>query len=344
MRKKRRKARLAKRINRSTSSSQENVDPMAGYRAAKLEKKKKKKLKTREDSKVATASVKKRRTASPNKRCRGKGKKSKKDRYNFSNSFYEVVKDLKPFHLIDYNVNEPLFSFIAPAIRDYMYADYYKNVFHNDIPFEVIFVGNKPPKQEMPGNFKYIETDENPGKCYEIAARHATGEYLITSTDDLRYVNRFMVHLLHYCNTVDMDQHFIFYGKKRPPELAHSANEMVIKRSIWHKMGGLEKRSYQMGGCDWAGLIDLEFRLQRDGYKVFFAKNCISNEIERNWKYIGDTGVLSATWAVCESVESHLINDFNFGFWNPNNTIRMLPFIPYDDKDLRIKDNLGEKE
>lgn len=272
----------------------------------------------------------------------------KKAKYDFGHGHYDSVHGLKPFVSVNYNHDKPLFSFIAPAIRGYMYVEYYKNVYSRDIPFEIVFAGFNPPLKKMPDNFRYIKTDMNPGRCYEIAARMAVGKYLITSTDDLRYVKGFLSNISNHCNSLDMDKHIIYFGKRhekaryvnKKPKGFYTANALIIKKSNWHSIGGLEKRSYEMGSCDWAGLMDIEFRLQHAGYKVHFANDCIYTEIERNWEYIGNTRRMSATWTICKRNEndSSFHSELNYGFWNSDCSVRMLPFVPYCDKDLGIED------
>ena len=75
---------------------------------------------------------------------------------------------------------QPQFSIIAAAIRDYHYKGFCDNVSKEcKVPFEIIFVGDKPPLEPMPSNFHYIYTKVKASQCLEIAARNAKGRFYI---------------------------------------------------------------------------------------------------------------------------------------------------------------------
>ena len=53
-------------------------------------------------------------------------------------------------------MDKPFFSLIGPCIRSDRYKETYDSLYSEEIPFEMILVGNEKPIQEMPNNFTYI--------------------------------------------------------------------------------------------------------------------------------------------------------------------------------------------
>ena len=90
-------------------------------------------------------------------------------------------------------MSDPIFSIIAPAIRPENYKRFYHYISQDTkVPFEIIFVGHKPPTEFVGENFNYIYSRVKPAQCIELAAREAKGEYLIPSCDDCYFSEKFL--------------------------------------------------------------------------------------------------------------------------------------------------------
>jgi hypothetical protein len=162
----------------------------------------------------------------------------------------------------------PIFSIVAPAYRNKMYEDVYNSFSkNNDISFEIIFVGDRPPQKKMPENFKYIFTTVKLSQCLEIAVRESIGKFIIVSPDDCLVSNNYLSILNNYINTLDMKKNFILPGWKWRNKIRKGyvsiANVSLIVSStpcilkeLWHYIGGIDKRFFTM----W-GLLDLYLRL-----------------------------------------------------------------------------------
>ena len=83
-------------------------------------------------------------------------------------------------------MRKPIISLIASAHRTKDWLDFYNSI-RTNIPFEVIFVGEKPPNFALPSNFTYIYSPVKPTQCAEIALRCAEGELISWTADDAEY-------------------------------------------------------------------------------------------------------------------------------------------------------------
>jgi hypothetical protein len=182
------------------------------------------------------------------------------------------------------------YSIIAPAIRSYWYRRFYDNINNgNPSPFEIIFVGDAPACGEtLPENFKYIFTEvTNWTQCMEIAARNATGEYLLMAADDMIFSPGFMSRLEYYLPRFDMDKTFITFRYRQNDKGCDEAlifakdvrNAPVIgvgglfKREVWNSTGGLDRR---FPGA--LAEIDMIYRFYGKGYSLFIPPDIWINE------------------------------------------------------------------
>ena len=186
-------------------------------------------------------------------------------------------------------MSQPLFSIINPAMRDDRYETVYQSLsLLNRIPFEIVFVGPNPPQKSMPSNFRYITTDVKPAQCLEIAARYATGEYLITAGDDLTFSANFLNKMASYVGRLEgskvwlsskyslggvfHDGYFTFDPTMEICPMVGVAN--VIRREVWHEMGGVDRR-FVACFAD----TDIQMRLHEKGYTLFITPDCSVDEI-----------------------------------------------------------------
>jgi hypothetical protein len=190
----------------------------------------------------------------------------------------------------------PYFSLFGPAIRPQYYEEYYNNVsVNNNIPFEIVFVGNVPPTKTMPDNFRYIYSEATPAQCWDIAARATKGDFIIVAADDVRYSRNFLNRIYYYTTIFDMDktliafrlsfQHgsyftgitadeggFFNFGKPFFPVIGLSG---VFRKDLWVKIGGIDSRFYG-GFAD----LDITFRYYYElGMRIFIIPDCLIIEV-----------------------------------------------------------------
>jgi len=242
-------------------------------------------------------------------------------------------------------MSKPKYTFIAAAIRDYYYKDFYDSVaVNNKIPFEIIFVGPNPPLEKMPDNFHYIKTHVKPNQCAEIAARNATGEYLIWTSDDLRYMDGFLNRLDQYNCRLDDDKIYIafratiqghyvdaglVYDLKKPlsPIIGFSG---LFKKDIWHALGGLDKRFFGSYAD-----VDMQLRFAEQGRTIFIPPDCIFNELKPR-KQESKRTLLSYR---CTVSQARPLLNLLWGEVNSTTSKRrLLPVQSFSDKNILIED------
>ncbi len=182
-----------------------------------------------------------------------------------------------------------IFSFIASAKRQNLYKGFYDSLVatRSEVPFEIVFVGPNKPSEVIP-KFTYVTTHVKPVQCLEIAARHAKGDYLIVSADDVRFSDTCLDRLYNYTLRLDMDRTLIsfrYFLNQEPRDFqlclnVNSASSPFIgqsplyRKKIWHKLGGLDSR--------FAGTmsdLDMQMRFYEYGLHPFLTPDCIMNEV-----------------------------------------------------------------
>ena len=318
MRKRRKKVKIAKRIKKASLVQR--------LKKAASRSKKKKKV-----------------TRRPSNRLNNLRKKTKlKNKHSLLRFIPTSTTLTHSLDMISGMTENPKFSFIAPAIRDYYYEDFYHNIkSFNSVSFEIIFVGDKKPLRQMPDNFHYIETSVKPSQCYEIAARRAKGEFLVMTGDDLRYSKECFDNMIGSCEALDMDKTFIFFihikpggkkekigGVKTSNGVWLTASSHVMKRSIWLDLGGCDRKMGYGGACH-----DIQQRLYAMGHKSFVAKNCFSTEIE-NSILMGGSSMKRLMLRYYDDKEPLQC----WTYYDDGREPERIPSEPYDDEDILIKD------
>jgi len=243
-------------------------------------------------------------------------------------------------------MGKPKYSFIAASIRNHFYRDYYDSInVNNNIPFEVIFVGPNPPAEKMPDNFIHIKTDVKPGQCFEIAARAATGDYLIWAADDLRYCDGFLNRLDDYNNRLDDDKIFITFRatlqgnyvdaglvfdtqKPQSPMIGFGG---LFRTDIFHELGGLDKRFFGSFAD-----VDMQLRFMEQGRTIFFPPDCIFNELKPHKSEKRNKTLLLYR---CNTNNARPM--LNALWVRPDGDVsktRLSEVEAYDDKDIMVKD------
>lgn len=243
-------------------------------------------------------------------------------------------------------MEKPFFSVAFSAIRSNFYEEFYISLAKgSSIPFEIIFVGNKPPLKTMPDNFRYICTDVQPSQCIEIAVRNSTGEFVLPFSDDMLFSDNFLNNLYNWCNRLDTNKvligfRYLFEGKllndvfQFDPDIPFSPIVSLapcFKRNVWEQLGGIDRRYYGSFGD-----FDIQMRMYEIGMNIFITPNCIIEErppLKGEKKLFSRCGKYSRDFLRSCWVKS----DGSFSY------TRLLPVESFDDNDILIK-NQGEKK
>ena len=184
---------------------------------------------------------------------------------------------------------QPVFSVVFAAVRYQLYRSFYDSLASGtNVPFEIVFVGNAPPRERMPANFKYITTNVKPAQCVEIAARNAQGKYLLLFSDDEVFSPNFLNRLYDYTLRLDMDKVLItfrykFSGTMRDAQLVFDSDMVTssfvglagcFRRDLWNQLGGVDNR---WTGC--YGDMDMQMRFYEYGMRPFLTPDCIIEEL-----------------------------------------------------------------
>lgn len=247
-------------------------------------------------------------------------------------------------------MSDPIFSIIASAIRPENYKRCYDSFsFGSNVSFEMIFVGNIPPIEEVGKNFRYIYSTVKPAQCFEIGARKSEGRYIIPVADDVEVSNNFFEHLLEEVTNTDTSKYLLSFMGNRPGNMVYDKNIKnspsvgwfgCFPKDLWKSLGGIDKR-FIVSFCDTdlqmrAYEMGLQFKLAKNIYvREFFpdfGKNDKERKKFRNNRMIQKYGNYSRT----------LLNSF----WvNPDGTMskkRLSPVEPFEDKDI-VTITQGEK-
>ena len=187
-------------------------------------------------------------------------------------------------------MNGPIISVIGTAIKTQYWLEFHSILSDgNDIPFEIVFVGNVRPSFSLPENFIYIYSEAEPMQCMEIACRNSKGEYVMITADDLllppmmlntmysfvrRMLNDKTVVMARFADTIDgspCDQLSVF--DTRNPDSPIVGVNTIIKRSVWQALGGLDRRFLGINGG-----VDIQMRVYEAGGHPFIVPNCLTRE------------------------------------------------------------------
>jgi len=240
-------------------------------------------------------------------------------------------------------MDKPYFSVTASAIRSDYYKLFYDSVCCDEVPFEIIFVGNNPPKEEMPDNFIYIETDVKPSQCLEIAARRCRGEYILLSQDDMNFSPNFLVNSFYSLKKLD-DKAILSYDYKiecyrkngycldgRVLDSPYVSPLCFFKKELWHSLGGIDRR-FNGSFAD----LDMMVRFYEVGMHLFFSP--LGWVEERNLPLPGNKQrLLKRDGGNSGGPARVLLNSLWFihenKVWSTSKT-RLSPVQPFDDKDI----------
>jgi len=240
-------------------------------------------------------------------------------------------------------------KYLISVLVSSKYIGLWENVYrslnqNNNIPFELIWVGPIPIKENALKNVKFIKTHVKPSQCWEIAARLAKGKYLLPSCDDVMFSVSFLNKI--YETILTSSKIDIIYTKYRKNSNAAVKQRVdkkrkkspiaglisVYDRKIWRKIGGIDRRFTAIW---WS--YDLQMRFFELGGKAIMAKECYSKEKSHRGKKS-----LTRTPRIA-SKDKRLFNELWYDNINRKySTKRSSPVYSFSDKKI-LKISQGEK-
>jgi len=194
---------------------------------------------------------------------------------------------------------KPIISIISTAIRIHLWEKLYNDINRsNQVPFEIIFIGDKWPKFKLPKNFRFYFSNVKPMQCVEAAVRRAQGEYVCLIADDVIFSEGYFDNLYKKVDKYDdltmVAGAYCLNGNEQPNFTNGDKSKILpvcglIKRNLWKNIGGLDQR-FITSYAD----TDLFLRLLKIGGKVNVVSDVIANEINKN----GEVGLYPTFGAV----------------------------------------------
>lgn len=206
-------------------------------------------------------------------------------------------------------------SLFASSIRENLYEDFFRSLEGNKIEYEVVFAGNKKPKDTWP-KLKYIETANiKPAQCYEIARRECQGELIMWVADDCEFSPFLLDNVYEYWKSLknplavisvktnenktnnNLNDHRFYGYNLNTPLMAPLG---VMKRQLLEDLGGLDRR-YVSGQYE----NDIVMRVYAAGGKVYkYEEGCVFIEHLKKhgtetkfWtSYDSDRRILEESW------------------------------------------------
>jgi len=167
-------------------------------------------------------------------------------------------------------------SLVASANRTDWWNRFYNSLKGNKINWEVIFVGDTPPKNKMPDNFRWIKATVKPAQCYELGFRLAKGELIHWTADDADY--------MYNGNTDNIDRAYYMY-KKIEKMTGNNRKTVIAMRpvedgslNVWdfhHFFGGWHESPVMAP----FGLVDREMFHELGGYDRRFVSGQSENDV-----------------------------------------------------------------
>ena len=188
------------------------------------------------------------------------------------------------------NKKKPLLSIFASAYRTDNWMSIYNNFGKPSlVDLEFIFVGPNIPNYDLPKNFHFIQSHVKPIQCLEIAARNATGDFIMQAADDCLFTSNHPIDELYKTFLRNKSEKIIvsclqaWDGKLLPLDTQRLINGDhrsplvplygLMKRSLYNKLGGMDKNFIAVMGD-----LDIAMRLYSIGGKVVMSKVPINED------------------------------------------------------------------
>jgi len=260
---------------------------------------------------------------------------------------------------------KPLISLFGSAIRTHNWERLYSSLTKNSVSFELILVGPDVPDFPLPKNFHYIYSNVKPAQCFEIAARYATGDFIMHVGDELIFSDNALNEMFNLYEKNASEELIVSSRLSRHNELLdmkmHRFLDIVpdsplipfcalMSKKLWNRLGGIDRRFTAL--C-WDA--DIAMRVLEIGGSILYADKAIvedvwdkrtflSKVVKRitNTREIGlfleygkyiDRPLLDSFWVSNEQENQEDIYAVN----NQNVSIlkkRKSPVLPYEDSHL----------
>jgi hypothetical protein len=201
-------------------------------------------------------------------------------------------------------MERPADSLSASALRPWLWERFLALLEGNNVSYEVIFVGDRPPSGSLPDNVTYIQSSVKPAQCSEIASRRARGETILHFSDDCVFskkaldvlYSRVMSEptltivfprylLMKFCDERATGKgfrvvHEQMYGPDDQKNFLNDPNCPLMavcgcmRKSLWDWLGGIDARFV---AALWD--VDVAMRLYQLGGKVVIDDYAVLTEI-----------------------------------------------------------------
>ena len=234
----------------------------------------------------------------------------------------------------------PVISLIASAARPENWMGLYESIGDNEVDFELVMVGPNPPKQDLPHNIIYVKSNVKPAQCAEIASRHANGQLLLMTADDMLFITDRPLDKLYalyvenkhddiivscrYTNTTD-DAHRFFQGN---PDSVFLPMYGLISAELWRKIGGIDRRFIAVS---WD--TDIAMRVLALGGRVVLSDVYIDSDMETSDSPRSRGSALARD----HKPTDRALVDRLWSVDGKNHFNRTLPVKPLSDVDILVK-------
>lgn len=251
----------------------------------------------------------------------------------------------------------PIISLFGSANRPWLWPRLYNSLSSNEVPFEIIFVGDRPPTLTLPDNFHFIYSEVKPAQCAEIAKRHTTCDLIMLIADDLVFSehaldilhqtflrldnDKAIVSARYYCNgQIYPDPECCFWRTDLNTPLLPVSG--LMKKKMWEQLGGIDRRF--VASC-WD--IDISMRVFEIGGSVTYCEEAKVVELHDKstpekglYNEVGlplDRTLLDWLWARQSPLPKTVSPDSVYSFNQEKGILmknRLSPVMPFDDKDI----------
>ncbi len=194
---------------------------------------------------------------------------------------------------------KPIVSIFMSTIRPYNWLIQHKNFSTSSTPFEMICVGPAKPDFTMPDNMKFIYSEVKPAQCVHIGVQAATGKYIMSCPDDLKYTNACLDRLVNEAENCPNIDNTIITPKFTQPGQSFFGDEdnstpilpvgMFLTKELWDRYG-IDKNFH---GIMWD--TDIAMMNYEDGGTIIICKEVTAVHIHPDLPV--KTGELKSTVA-----------------------------------------------
>ena len=185
---------------------------------------------------------------------------------------------------------KPVVSVIATAYRTGNWMSTYNNIGKPSlVDLEFIFVGPNAPNYNLPKNFRFIQSAVKPTQCIEIAARNATGDFIMQISDDCLFKTKhpidklYKTFLRNESEKIIVSSRYLMDGVMIPLDSCRLINgdpksplmplALLMKRSLYNRLGGIDKNFIAIL---WD--LDIAMRLYSIGGKVVMSRVLLNED------------------------------------------------------------------